>query len=83
MTRGKHIWFVLLLIALVVGGVGWWANHLLKQTIQQELRADLQSTLDANVTNLVIWMDIQKRTAAEKVEEPRFKARSRQRLQRR
>jgi len=73
MTRGKPIWLVPLLLALLVGGVGWWADHRLRQTIQRELRGDLQSTLDANVTALEIWMENQKRLAATLAEEPRFK----------
>jgi hypothetical protein len=72
MTRGKHIWLVPLFLALLVGGAGWWADRQLRQTIQQELRADLQSTLDANVTALEIWMENQKRIAAGLAEEPRF-----------
>lgn len=74
MMRGKHIWLVPLLLALLVGGVGWWADRQLRQTIQQELRGDLQSTLDANVTALEIWMENQKRIAAALAEEPRFQA---------
>jgi serine/threonine protein kinase len=74
MTRGKHIWQVPLLLALLVGSAGWWADRQLRRTIQQELRADLQSTLNANVTALEIWMENQKRLAAALAEEPRFKA---------
>lgn len=74
MTRGKHIWLVPLLLALLVGGAGWWADRQLRQTIQQELLADLRSTLDANVTALEIWMENQKRIAAGLAEEPRFQA---------
>jgi hypothetical protein len=73
MTRGKHIWLVPLFLALLVGGAGWWADRQLRRTIQQELRADLQSNLDANVTALEIWMENQKRIAAVLAEEPRFK----------
>lgn len=72
--RGKHIWMVPLVLALLVGGVGWWADFRLRQTIQQELRSDLQATLDANVTALEIWMANQKRIAAALTEDPRFKA---------
>jgi len=74
MMRGKHIWIVPLVLALLVGGVGWWADLQLRGTIQQELRSDLQTTLDANVTALEIWMANQKRIAAALTEEPRFKA---------
>ncbi len=72
--RGKHIWIAPLVLALLVSGVGWWADLQLRRTIQQELRSDLQTTLDANVTALEIWMANQKRIAAALTEEPRFKA---------
>ena len=72
--RGKHIWIVPLVLALLVSGVGWWADLQLRGTIQQELRSDLRATLDANVTALEIWMANQKRIAAALTEEPRFRA---------
>src|SRR5882672_10522383 len=74
MTRGKHIWLVPLLLALLVGSVGWWADRELRHTIQQEVRDDLQSALEANVTALEIWMENQKRLATSLVDEPRLKA---------
>ncbi len=74
MTRGKHIWLVPLALALAVGGVGWWADRELRRTVQQELRDDLQSTLEANVTALEIWMENQKRLAAALADEPGLKA---------
>ena len=73
MTRGKHIWLVPLLLALLVASVGWWADRQLRQTIHREVRADLSSTLDANVTALEIWMTNQKRIAAALADEPRLK----------
>jgi eukaryotic-like serine/threonine-protein kinase len=74
MTRGKHIWLVPLILAVLIGGVGWWADRELRRTVRQELRDDLQSTLDANVTALEIWMENQKRIAASLADEPRLKA---------
>lgn len=74
MTRGKHIWLVPLLLALLVASVGWWADRQLRQSINRELRDDLGSTLDANVTALEIWMANQKRIAAALADEPRLKA---------
>src|SRR5574338_1407490 len=73
MLRGKHIWLIPLLTALLVAGVGWWADTQLRQVIRQELANDLQSALDANVTALEIWMANQKRIAASLAEEPRLK----------
>ena len=64
MMRGKNIWLVPLLLALLVASVGWWADRQLHQTINREVRADLSATLDANVTALEIWMTNQKRIAA-------------------
>lgn len=74
MTRGKPIWLVPLFLALLVGGAGWWADRQLRRTIQQELRGDLQTTLEANVTALEIWMQNQQRIAAALASEPRFRA---------
>ncbi|HEX5218657.1 MAG TPA: serine/threonine protein kinase [Verrucomicrobiae bacterium] len=74
MTRGKHIWLVPLLLAVLVGGVGWWADRELRRAVQQELRDDLESILDANVTALEIWMENQKRLAASLADEPGLKA---------
>jgi serine/threonine protein kinase len=74
MMRGKNIWLVPLLLALLVASVGWWADRQLHQTINRELRADLSATLDANVTALEIWMTNQKRLAASLADEPRLKA---------
>ena len=74
MMRGKNIWLVPLLLALLVASVGWWADRQLHQTINRELRADLSATLDANVTALEIWMTNQKRLATSLADEPRLKA---------
>lgn len=73
MMRGKNIWLVPLLLALLVASVGWWADRQLRQNINRELRADLGTTLDANVTALEIWMANQKRIAASLADEPRLK----------
>ncbi len=74
MMRGKPIWLVPLALALLVGGVGWWAELELRRTVHQELRDDLQATLAANVTALEIWMENQKRLATSLTEEPRLNA---------
>lgn len=82
MTQRKHFWLVPLLLAAVVGAVGWWADGQLRHTIEQELRSDLRATLAANVTALEIWMENQKRMAASLAEEPRFRAAALQLLER-
>ena len=70
---GRHIWIVPLLTAVVVAGVAWWADGQLRHVVQQEIRDNLESTLQANVTALEIWMTNQKRVAAAFAEEPHFK----------
>jgi serine/threonine protein kinase len=70
MLRGKNIWVIPLLTALLVAGVGGWADSQLHRVIQQNLRKTLQSSLDANVTALEIWMANQKRIATSLAEEP-------------
>ena len=34
---------------------GWWGDTQLRRTVEDQLRAKLNSTLDANVTALEIW----------------------------
>ena len=82
MTNRKHFWLLPLLLAAVVGAVGWWGEAQLRHTIEQELRSDLRATLAANVTALEIWMENQKRMAASLAEEPRFRAAALQLLER-
>ena len=54
--RAKRDWIMPLLAALVVAGVGWWADRELSQVMQEELTDDLRAMLGADVTALEIWM---------------------------
>jgi hypothetical protein len=53
---------------------GWWGNQRLRQTVEEELRADLASTLDADVTALQIWMTDQAKLASALADEPGLRA---------
>jgi serine/threonine protein kinase len=55
------LWILPLAIAGVVAMLGWWGNELLRETIHNELRAQLSATLNANVTALGIWSTNQTR----------------------
>jgi hypothetical protein len=66
----QPIWVIPLAIAGLVAVFGWWGNSRLRQTIQEELKAKLTSTLDANVTALEIWTTNQTRLATSLAEEP-------------
>ena len=66
----QPIWVVPLVIAGLVALFGWWGNHELRQTIEQQLRDQLTSTLNANVTALEIWTTNQTRLATALAGEP-------------
>jgi hypothetical protein len=49
-------WVVaLLLAALALAALPWWAYAGIKRTLRQNLRAELQMLLDADVSNLRHW----------------------------
>jgi len=52
-----------LLLAVLVAVLGWWGNGRLRNTIKGELKAQLTTTLNANVTALGIWATNQSRLA--------------------
>src|ERR1039457_4224486 len=64
------IWVRPLVIAGLVALFGWWGNHALRQTIEQQLHSQLTSTLNANVTALEIWTTNQIRLATALAGEP-------------
>ena len=69
----QPIWMVPLVIAGLVALFGWWGNHELRQTIEQQLQAQLTSTLNANVTALKIWTTNQTRLATSWPAKPKWK----------
>lgn len=69
----QPIWIVPLAIAGLVAVFGWWANTRLRETIEGQLKATLNSTLDANVTALGIWTTNQTRLAAALADEPQVR----------
>jgi eukaryotic-like serine/threonine-protein kinase len=73
MRQGKNFWIIPLLTALIVAAVGWWADGQLKRATREEIESDLNTTLNANVTALEIWMNNQKRIATALAEEPHLK----------
>ena len=69
----KWFWLVPLLVAVLVGLVGWWADQKVSQAIQKSLKAELQSSLNANVAALEIWIRNQERMAEEIADEPQVR----------
>lgn len=64
------IWILPLVIAAGVAVLGWWGNFQLRDAIESDLKADLQTTLNANVTALEIWATNQMRMATALATEP-------------
>jgi hypothetical protein len=62
------------MIAGLVALFGWWGNHELRRTIEQQLQAQLTSTINANVTALEIWTTNQTRLATELAGETEVRA---------
>ncbi len=64
------IWILPLVIAAVVAVLGWWGNYRLRDAIETDLKADLRTTLNANITALEIWATNQIRMATALAAEP-------------
>jgi Protein kinase domain len=69
----QPIWIIPLAAAGLVALFGAWGNTRLRQAIEDELKADLTATLNANVTALDIWMTNQTKLASLLAEEPRLR----------
>jgi serine/threonine protein kinase len=54
--RRLNLWMLLLLAAAFVAVFGWWGNLRLRRTLESTVRAELETTLHANVTALEIWV---------------------------
>jgi tRNA A-37 threonylcarbamoyl transferase component Bud32 len=50
--------------------LGWWGNYRVRDAIESDLKADLTTTLNANVMALEIWATNQMRMATELAAEP-------------
>ncbi len=69
----KPVWIVPLVIAGLVALFGWWGNVRLRETVEEQLRAKLISTLNANVIALEIWTTNQLRLATALADEPQVR----------
>jgi tRNA A-37 threonylcarbamoyl transferase component Bud32 len=64
------VWVIPLAIALLVALVGMWGSFRMRDAIEVDLKADLTTTLNANVTALEIWATNQMRMASILASEP-------------
>ena len=70
----QPLWILPLAIAGLVAVLGWWDYRRLRQTIEEQLKAELSATLDANVTALEIWTTNQAKLAISLAVEPKVRA---------
>src|SRR5271169_1368658 len=68
------IWILPLAIAGLAAVLGWWGNTRLRETIADQLKAQLTATLNANVTALGIWTTNQTRLATSLAEDPNVRS---------
>lgn len=69
-SRWKYLLGLPLAAAVLIAGVGVWTRHQVRQATEGELRAGLQTVLNANVEALQIWMHNQERLAGLIASEP-------------
>src|SRR6266516_1463340 len=69
----QPLWILPLAIAGLVAVLGWWDYRRLRQTIEEQLKAALSATLDANVTALEIWTTNQAKLALSLAEKPKVR----------
>ncbi len=51
----NRTWLAPLIVAVLVAAFGFWCNTRVRQTIESQLKSDLTTIIDANVTALEIW----------------------------
>ena len=56
----QRSWFAPVIIAGVVGAVGWWAQSTVDGAIKRQVGEELSTLLDAEVAALTLWSDIEK-----------------------
>ena len=53
-------WILPLVIAVLVGSVGWWAQSTVEGAVKQQLAEEFSTLVDAEVAALSMWLDIEK-----------------------
>ena len=68
--RRHFLWLFPLATAALVAFVGLWGQARVREALQFQVRGDLETTLNANVTALEIWVADQKRLASTLASDP-------------
>jgi hypothetical protein len=59
----QRSWFAPVVIAGVVGAVGWWAQSTVEGAVKRQVGEQLSTLLDSEVAALMLWSDIEKSEA--------------------
>lgn len=59
----QRSWFAPVVIAGVVGAVGWWAQSTVEGAVKRQVGEQLSTLLNAEVAALTLWSDIEKSEA--------------------
>lgn len=63
LTRHRPLLIATLVSAFLITGIGWWSLDAVRRTLEESLRSELTTALQANVTALDLWIQGQMRTA--------------------
>jgi hypothetical protein len=61
--RHRRLLFSAGIATLTLLGIGWWSQDAVRRTVEDRLRSELETALNANVTALELWIKGQLRTA--------------------
>ncbi len=78
--RRHFLWVFPLATAAVVAFVGSWGQARVREALERQVQNDLQTTINANVTALEIWVSDQKRLASTLAADPELLPLARQLL---
>src|SRR5262245_39536355 len=63
MALGRHRWVWPIIVALLLGAVGWWVHESVEEAMREKLAGDLTTILNADVEALRVWTKDQKAIA--------------------
>ncbi|HSM15624.1 MAG TPA: serine/threonine protein kinase [Gemmatimonadales bacterium] len=66
-------WMIPLAAALVVGMVGWWAQASTERSLKEQLAAQFETIVEADVAALTVWLDGQERAVQQFAARPEFR----------
>jgi serine/threonine protein kinase len=63
LLRHRSLLLTTLAAAALILSIGWWSQNAVRRTLEDNLRNELRTAIEANVTALDLWIQAQLRTA--------------------